>query len=149
MTRKTPAPPTSRSASLGNTAPLWPVGDVLWAAVTVVMLVASALLMGSLAGNPALPKPTGPGTVPDAARGVYAITRHTMMWALALWGLCHIAVYPVAANIVVAGAVIVLAMAGAALQDRKKEILQPELRPAWEDKTSYWPFAASPAAGLV
>ncbi len=65
-----------------------------------------------------------------------------MMWALALWGLCHIAVYPVAANIVVAGAVIVLAMAGAALQDRKKEILQPELRPAWEDKTSYWPFAA-------
>jgi len=124
------------------TALLWPVGNVLWAIVTIVMLVASVLLMGSFVRNPALPNPGSAVTLPDAARGVYAITRHPMMWSFALWGLSHIAVYPVAANIVLAGAVILLALVGSALQDRKKERLQPALWPAWEAKTSYWPFAA-------
>lgn len=124
------------------TAPLWRVGDVLWGVATIVMLVASVLLMGSLVRNPATPNPTGAGTVPDLARGVYAITRHPMLWSFALWGLCHIAVYPVAANIVVASGIIVLSLAGAALQDRKKEQLLPNMWRAWEAKTSYWPFAA-------
>lgn len=118
---------------------LWPVGDTLWAFATAVMLVASVLLMGSLVGNPALP---GAVAAPKAARGVFAISRHPMMWAFALWGAVHIAVYPVAANIVVALAIIVLALAGAHLQDRKKEALQPDTWPEWERRTSYVPFAA-------
>jgi len=106
------------------------------------MLLASILLMGSIVRNPALPNPGPPTAVPAEARGVYAVTRHPMMWSFALWGLCHIAVYPVAPNIIIAGAVIVLALAGAAGQDRKKEALQPGTWPVWESKTSYWPFAA-------
>jgi uncharacterized membrane protein len=124
------------------TALLWPVGNGLWGAATVVMLLASILLMGSLIGNPALPTGGAPGKLPQTARGVFAITRHPMMWAIALWGLCHIAVYPMIKNIVVAVAIIVLALVGAALQDRKKRGLQPGLWPAWEAKTSYLPFAA-------
>ena len=65
-----------------------------------------------------------------------------MMWAFALWGICHIAVYPVTANIIVATAIIILALVGAALQDRKKEALQHDTWPEWEMKTSYWPFGA-------
>jgi uncharacterized membrane protein len=65
-----------------------------------------------------------------------------MMWAFALWGLCHIAVFPMAANIIVAGGIVLLALVGAGLQDRKKERLQPEMWRAWEAKTSFWPFAA-------
>lgn len=121
-------------------APLWPVGNTLWAVATVVMLLASILLVGSLVRNPAVPGPARPA--PTTARGVYAITRHPMMWSFALWGACHIAVYPVASNIVLAGAIIVLALAGAALQDRKKQALQPAMWPLWESRTSYWPFAA-------
>jgi uncharacterized membrane protein len=121
---------------------LWPVGDVLWAIVSALVLVASILLMGSLIGNPALPDPGGKPQAPDHARGVFAVTRHPMMWAFALWGLCHIAVFPMAANIIVAGGIVVLALVGAALQDRKKERLQPEVWRAWEAKTSFWPFAA-------
>ncbi len=121
------------------TAPLWDVGDGLWALASVVMLVASILLMGSLIGNPAMPGATGDT---PAARGVFAITRHPMMWAMALWGLCHIAVFPVAANIILAGAVILLALVGSRLQDAKKEALQPTRWRDWEAKTSYWPFAA-------
>lgn len=123
------------------TAPLWAVGEGIWGPVTLVMLVASILLMGSLLGNPALPGKPG-ATAPATARGVFSITRHPMMWAFALWGLCHIAVYPIAANIIVAVAIIILALVGAALQDRKKESLQPELWRDWERKTSYWPFVA-------
>ena len=124
------------------TAPLWPVGDGIWAVATVVMLVASVLLTGSLIGNPALPTGGQPARAPDAARGVFAVTRHPMMWSFALWGLVHVAVFPTPANIVLASAIIVLALIGAALQDRKKEQLQPAVWRAWEAKTSYWPFAA-------
>jgi uncharacterized membrane protein len=124
------------------TAPLWPVGDLLWAIVTVVMLIASVLLMGSLIGNPALPDPTGAATAPAEARGVFTVTRHPMFWAFALWGLCHIAIFPTAANIIVAAGIVILSLAGAALQDRKKERLIPEVWRAWEAKTSWWPFAA-------
>jgi len=129
-----------RAAPLGT--PLWPVGDGLWAAGTVAMLLASILVMGSIVRNPALPNPGSPTPVPAEARGVFAVTRHPMMWAFALWGICHIAVYPVAANIIVAAAIIILALVGAALQDRKKEALQPDTWPEWERKTSYWPFGA-------
>lgn len=123
------------------TAPLWAVGEGIWGPVTLVMLLASVLLMGSLLGNPALPGPPV-AAAPPTARGVFSITRHPMLWAFALWGLCHIAVYPIAANIIVAVAIIVLSLVGAALQDRKKEALQPELWRDWERKTSYWPFFA-------
>ncbi|TAL92689.1 MAG: MFS transporter [Paraburkholderia sp.] len=129
-----------RSAPL--TAPLWPAGNALWAVASAVMLIASILLMGSLIRNPALPTGGRPGAFPEAACGVYAVTRHPMMWSFALWGLCHIAVFPVTKNIIVAVAIVVLALVGAALQDRKKEQLQPDLWPAWESKTSYLPFAA-------
>lgn len=120
---------------------LWPVSDLLWAVVSVLMLIASILFMGSVIGNPALVTAKQSEAAPEA-RGAFAITRHPMMWSFALWGACHIAVFPVAANIIVASAIIVLALAGAALQDRKKERLQPDLWPAWEAKTSYLPFAA-------
>jgi uncharacterized membrane protein len=125
-------------------APLWPVGDGLWAIGTAIMLVASILLMGSLIGNPAAPDPS-PGAkeapVP-AARGVFAVTRHPMMWSFALWAGIHVLVYPIAAQIVLAGGIAILALAGAALQDAKKERLQPERWREWERRTSYWPFAA-------
>lgn len=123
-------------------APLWPVGDTLWAIVSAVMLVASVLFVGSLVGNPAFPDPRNQTRMPGDPRGVFAVTRHPMMWGFGLWGLCHIAVFPDPSNVVLAGAIVVLALVGAALQDRKKEQLQPEVWRAWEAKTSYWPFAA-------
>lgn len=122
------------------TAPLWEVGDGAWALATVVMLAASVLLLGSLIRNPALPGATNAASA--EARGVFAITRHPMMWAFALWGVVHILVYPVARNIIVAVAIIVLSLVGAALQDRKKAGLDPQGWAAWQGRTSYWPFVA-------
>lgn len=128
--------------SAPSTDLLWPTGNLLWAIVSLVMLLASLLLMGSLLGNPALPRVASSRSAPQTARDVYALTRHPMMWAFALWGLCHIAVFPVTKNIVLASAIVILALVGAALQDKKKERLEPDFWTSWEAKTSYWPFAA-------
>jgi uncharacterized membrane protein len=128
------------------TSPLWDVRGGLWAVSTVLMLVASILLMGSLVRNPALAG-AGATAATAEARGVYAVTRHPMMWAFAIWGVSHILVYPVTKNIVLSGAMIVLALAGAALQDRKKAALDPEGWPAWQARTSYLPFGAIIAGG--
>jgi uncharacterized membrane protein len=124
------------------TAPVWLVGDGLWALATLLMLLASVLLAGSLVGNPAFPKPGAPNRAPGSARGVYAVTRHPMLWSFAIWGLAHILVYPVAQTFIVTSAIIILSLVGAALQDRKKQHLQPQVWPLWERKTSYFPFAA-------
>lgn len=120
----------------------WPVGDGLWAVATVVMLVASVLLMGSLVRNPAMPSGGAPAAAPGEARGVFSVTRHPMMWSFALWSAAHLLVMPYLANAILVGAVAVLALAGAALQDRKKGRLEPERWRAWEARTSFWPFAA-------
>ena len=122
------------------TAPLWAVGDGIWVLGTVLMLGASILLLGSFIRNPALPGATNAASA--RATGVYGITRHPMMWAFAVWGAVHILVYPVMKNIIVAVAIIVLSLVGAALQDRKKARLDPQGWSAWQNKTSYWPFAA-------
>ena len=128
------------------TTPLWEVGGGLWAVSTVLMLVASILLMGSLVRNPALAG-AGATAATAEARGVFAVTRHPMMWAFAIWGASHILVYPVTKNIVLSGAMIGLALVGAALQDRKKAVLDPEGWPAWQARTSYLPFGAIIAGG--
>ena len=125
-----------------TTVPLWSVGDGLWAVATVIMLIASVLLAGSLVGNPAFPKPGASNVAPGSARGVFAITRHPMLWSFAIWGFAHIIVYPIAKTFIVTSAIIILSLVGAAFQDRKKERLQPEVWPAWERQTSYVPFAA-------
>ncbi len=121
---------------------LWPVGDGIWATVSVLTLIASILLAGSLVRNPAFQKPGAPASAAGPARGVYAVTRHPMLWSFAIWGLAHILVYPIAKTFIVTSAIIVLALVGAALQDRKKELLQPQQWLDWERRTSYLPFAA-------
>lgn len=122
------------------TAPLWAVSDGLWIAATVIMLVASVLLVGSLIGNPAMPGMVK--AAPAEARGVYAVTRHPMLWSFALWGLVHILVYPVAANLIVASGMAGFALIGAAALDAKKSALVPELWTPWKSVTSYLPFQA-------
>lgn len=123
-------------------APLWDgFADGPWVAATLIMLVASVLFAGSGEKNPAVPNPSGAHDLDRPAAGVFAITRHPMMWAFALWGISHIIVRPTGANLVLCIAIIVLALVGAALQDRKKERLFGDRWRAWEGRTSYVPFA--------
>lgn len=123
------------------TAPLWPVGNGLWLVATIVMLIASVLLLGSFIKNPALPG--AQKTAATAAnRGVFAVTRHPMMWSFALWAIAHILVYPVAKNLLMSIGILVLALVGSVMQDRKKALHDPQGWEAWKHRTSFWPFLA-------
>lgn len=120
-------------------AQLWDgMGDMPWAIASVVMLIASVLFAGSFAGNPALPDPRAANLAAAGPHGVFHVTRHPMMWSFALWAAVHFILSPTSRQFVLAGAIGVLALVGAHMQDRKKEILMGETWAGWERQTSYW-----------
>jgi len=110
-----------------------------WIAASLLTVVAVVLLVGSLRGNPALPDTGGEAVRQAEARGVFAVTRHPMMWAIAIWALAHVLIAPNARTLITASAMAVLALLGAHLQDRKKEALLGDDWRAWEARTSFWP----------
>ena len=128
-----------RKAPYGQ--PLWNVGDSLWTISTLVMLAASILLLGAFVRNPALPMPGADKLAQQPARGVFAITRHPMMWSFALWSLAHVLVSPRPAVIVLSIGIAFLALVGAAGQDVKKANLMGLAWRDWSSRTTYWPFA--------
>ncbi|MCD1622386.1 NnrU family protein [Citromicrobium bathyomarinum] len=121
-------------------APLWGgYGDGVWIAASIVTLLALVLFAGSLIGNPALPAPGAEKAALQAPSGVFKVTRHPMMWGFGLWAFAHLIAAPTSRTVVVALAIGVLALVGARLQDRKKELLMGDAWRQWEAKTSYWP----------
>jgi len=126
--------------------PLWSAGEAAWVAATILMWIGSILFVGSFFGNPALPGARGPSGPPA---GVFAITRHPMMWGFALWGIVHAMVIATPRALVLDGAIVLLALGGAAMQDRKKRALMGETWHEWTARTAFWPFArglANPGA---
>lgn len=119
---------------------LWTAPPWVWLFGAAVMLVASILLFGSLFGNPALP---GMPATQRQPRGVFAITRHPMMWSFALWALVHALVWPQPSVLVLAAGIALLALAGAAGQDAKKSKLQPDFWPEWRANTAFVPFTGA------
>ena len=123
------APPTDLGGS----------GDIGWILATLLTLPAMILLAGSLIGNPALPTPMAEAQARAEPKGVFKVTRHPMMWGIALWALSHILLFWSTRTLVTALAMGILALVGAKLQDGKKEALVGAAWAEWESKTSYWP----------
>ncbi|MBU0556189.1 MAG: NnrU family protein [Alphaproteobacteria bacterium] len=121
---------------------LWVAPPGTWHLGGLVMLLAGVMLAGSLVNNPAMVDPTGTVTVPDRACGVYAITRHPMMWSFILWALVHAALWPTERALVLTGGIALLALIGALGQDVKKARLVGEPWRDWQGRTSFLPFVA-------
>ena len=121
--------------------PLWAVGDILWILASIIVLFASVLFMGSLIGNPALAAPGATAAAQGAPRGVFAITRHPMMWGFALWAVAHVMVVPTPAQIILSGTIVFLALFGSAGQDGKKARLMGDAWRHWAARTSFVPLA--------
>lgn len=117
---------------------LWDAGQTGWIFATVVMWLGSVLFVGSLRSNPALPSPKRPKF--GEPRGVFAITRHPMMWGFTLWAIVHAIVLPTLASLIISTAIATLALVGAAGQDAKKKKLVGPDWAEWVSKTSFVPF---------
>ena len=125
-------------------------GEIGWIVTTLLMIPAMVLLFGAFRGNPALPVPGAEKLAAQEPKGVFRVTRHPMMWSFALWAIAHLILLWSLRTTVVALAVLILALVGAHMQDRKKEALMGPAWAGWEAKTSYWPrWSALLSAGPV
>ena len=127
--------------------PLWAVDDPLWILASLIVLFASILFIGSLIGNPALPAPHAARDAAAKPRGVFAITRHPMMWGFALWAFAHVLVMPTTAQIILSATIVFLAIVGSAGQDAKKARLMGDAWRQWAARTSFVPYARQVGGG--
>jgi uncharacterized membrane protein len=124
---------------IGREPQLWVASDGLWIAASLLMWLGSILFVGSFVKNPALPGARlKRGTT---AQGVFAITRHPMMWGFASWAIVHLMVVGTAKAVVFDGALLFLAIAGSAGQDSKKRKLMGERFHEWTAQTAFIPFS--------
>lgn len=131
---------------IGREPPLWTVGDAGWIIASLLMWLGSILFVGSFVGNPAL---VGAARPKGGPKGVFAITRHPMMWGFAIWAAVHLAVIGMPKALMFDGAIILLALGGAAAQDVKKRQLMGEDWHDWTAETVFFPFTrgvANPGA---
>jgi uncharacterized membrane protein len=122
---------------IGREPPIWVAGDGLWIAASLLMWLGSVLFVGSFVRNPAFPGAPGPKGAPT---GVFRITRHPMMWGFATWAIVHLAVVGTVKAVFLDGAILLLALVGAAAQDSKKQGLMGERWHEWRAQTAFVPF---------
>ena len=109
----------------------------------LLMPIAFLLLVTALSQ----PNPTAVGQNPDPdapepARGMLRVTRHPLMWGIALWAIGHLLANLDLASVVFFGAFAVLALGGALSLDQRRS---REMAPGWGvfvQRTSFLPFAA-------
>jgi uncharacterized membrane protein len=109
----------------------------------VVLPLALILLVAGVSG----PNPTSVGQGgalddPSAVRGVLRITRHPVMWAIALWALSHVFPNGDLASLVFFGAFAMLALIGTRLLDAKYAARGGAKWQTFAQGTSNFPFAA-------
>jgi uncharacterized membrane protein len=123
---------------IGREPQVWDFGEWVWPVGALLMWLGSILFVGSFLGNPALP-----GARLERGRspqGVFAITRHPMMWSFAIWAAVHFAVMGTAKAMVFDVSIFFLAIVGSIGQDAKKAKLMGERFHEWVAQTAFIPF---------
>jgi uncharacterized membrane protein len=116
---------------------LWDTPASAYLPALIAMLVACIFFVGSVSSpNPAMM----PG-VKGEPKGLQRITRHPMMWSMAIWAGVHIMMTADPRTIVLAGGIGVLALIGTAFQDGKKKAQNPAYA-GHMARTSHIPFMA-------
>jgi uncharacterized membrane protein len=123
--------------AIGRERQAWEPTEWAFGVGAVLMWVGAILFTGSFVGNPALPGAPGPRGGP---KGVFAITRHPMMWSFALWAITHILVVAQPKAVIFYGSILVLALVGSYFQDRKKAGLMGDTWHEWTAQTAFIPF---------
>jgi uncharacterized membrane protein len=115
----------------------WP-----WAKAAILLLAAILAVAGLSSPNPTLPNKGQLLERPDVGAGVFAITRHPLMWAFGLWGIAHFVSQPNWRGFWFFGLFAVTALWGAAVQERRKAAQYGASWDRFAAKTSFVPFLA-------
>lgn len=121
---------------------LWEIPGVkLWP--LVVMPFALVLLAsGVMTRNPSAVGQAGALKTEEPVRGILRVTRHPVMWGIALWAAVHVLARGDAASLVFFGSFLVLALAGTRLIDARKADSLGEEWARFAAVTSNVPFTA-------
>ncbi len=128
---------------------LAPYGEKLWLMPGWWPWLKAALILFALllaVGGLLTPNPSSPGAAkvldkPDAAEGIFAITRHPLMWGVGIWAITHMLSQATTRGLLFFGSFAATALIGSWFQERRKRATLP----AWtrfEAKTSFFPFMA-------
>lgn len=122
--------------------PLW-TGEEFKAWAALLMPVAFVLLVcGVTTRNPTAVRQEDALRSTDDPAGILRVTRHPLLWAIALWALVHLAARGDAASALFFGTFALLALSGTVLIDaRKRRTLGVEWT-RFADVTSNVPFAS-------
>jgi uncharacterized membrane protein len=125
-------------------------GPVLWAypdwwpwLKAVILLLASVLAVAGLSSpNPTLPNAGKLLERPDVGAGIFAVTRHPLMWSFGLWGIAHFISQPNWRGFWFFGVFAMTALGGAMLQEVRKRQVYGGNWDRFAAKTSFVPFLA-------
>jgi uncharacterized membrane protein len=121
-----------------------PIG-LMHLALAIMPFACLLVVAGMSTPNPSALGGDTPEVLDREPVGILKVTRHPVMWGIALWGIAHLLANGDAASLMLFGGMTVLALAGAGAQDTKK---RAQLGRRWNDfvaRTSYLPFAAMAA----
>jgi uncharacterized membrane protein len=121
-------------------APLWPGLRLL---PLLVMPIALVLLVGGVLGrNPTAVMQERALRSSEPARGMIRLTRHPVMWAIALWAAAHVLARGDLASLIFFGGFLAVALLGTVLIDARKRAAFGEDWRRFAAVTSNLPFGA-------
>ncbi|HSR55001.1 MAG TPA: NnrU family protein [Alphaproteobacteria bacterium] len=122
---------------------LW--GDPHWARWVSVLVMPLAAVLFAAGAATAHPWAVRVGNQPDQGReprGIQKVTRHPVLWAIAIWAALHLAANGDQASLIFFGGILALCLIGVAHMEARK---RAEGGAAWEGfaaRSSVIPFAA-------
>lgn len=111
-------------------------------ALSLMSLACLLLVAGYSTRNPTAVGVDTAAVVSAEPLGIFRVTRHPIMWAIALWGIAHLLANGAAADMVLFGGLSVLALAGAAHSDARRQATVGAPWAAYRERTSFVPMAA-------
>src|SRR6266436_4205227 len=121
---------------------LW-VGDELKVWAVVLMPVSLVLIAcGALTRNPSAVRQESALRSMGEPRGILRVTRHPILWGLALWAAVHLIARGDMASAILFGGLLLLAISGTVLQDWSKDRMIGVDWKRFAVTTSNFPFAA-------
>ena len=121
----------------------WVIPSWLQWLLVLAMLPACILLVGSVATrNPTMVAPAASAAKSDIVRGMIRVTRHPMLWAVAIWAATHVIADGDTASLLFFGAFLITALAGMPSIDAKLARGDPTRWQAMARATSLGPGVA-------